>query len=44
MQDILRTWAEIDLNALVNNFNQMKSVMKPGNKTIVVVKANAYGH
>ncbi|MCR5457704.1 MAG: alanine racemase [Clostridiales bacterium] len=44
MQDILRTWAEVDLNALVSNFNQIKSVMKPGNKAIVVVKANAYGH
>ena len=44
MQDILRTWAEVDLNALVSNFNQIKSVMNPGNKAIVVVKANAYGH
>ena len=44
MQDILRTWAEIDMNALVSNFNQIKSIMNGGNKTIVVVKANAYGH
>ena len=35
MQDILRTWAEIDLNALVSNFNQIKSIMNSGNKTIV---------
>jgi alanine racemase len=44
MQDILRTWAEIDLNALVDNFNNIKSIMNNNNKTIVVVKANAYGH
>ena len=38
-----RTWAEIDLNALVHNFNLIKE-MAHESKIMAVVKANAYGH
>lgn len=43
MDFLHRTWAEIDLNALVHNFNLIKS-MTNGKKIMAVVKANAYGH
>ena len=43
MSFLRRTWAEIDLNALVHNFKILKE--KSGNAKIMpVVKANAYGH
>ena len=35
--------AEINLNALVHNFNMMKAC-SPRSKIIAVVKGNAYGH
>ncbi len=38
-----RTWAEIDLNALVHNFKIIKNNVKNA-KIMSVVKANAYGH
>lgn len=37
-----RTWAEIDTNALVHNFNIIKQTAKT--HVCAVVKANAYGH
>ncbi len=37
------TVLEVDLNALVNNFNYFRSFLQPGTKTICMVKANAYG-
>lgn len=37
-----RTWAEIDTNALLHNFNIIKSTAKV--PVCAVVKANAYGH
>lgn len=37
-----RTWAEIDEDALVHNFNIIKEAAQT--KVCVVVKANAYGH
>ncbi|MBQ6884673.1 MAG: alanine racemase [Clostridia bacterium] len=37
-----RTWAEIDVNALIHNFNIIKSTAKV--PICAVVKANAYGH
>lgn len=43
MDFLHRTWAEIDLEALVHNFNLIKSMTK-GKKIMAVVKANAYGH
>ncbi len=45
MQDFLRrTWAQINLDALNNNIQQIKSVVKPGTKLCAVVKADCYGH
>jgi len=38
-----RTWAEIDISALLHNFSKIKALNK-GNEIIAVVKANAYGH
>ena len=38
-----RTWAEIDIDALVHNFKTIKSKTY-GSKIMAVVKANAYGH
>ncbi len=43
MDFLHRTWAEIDLNALVHNFNVLKSLSKDS-KIMAVVKADAYGH
>lgn len=37
-----RTWAEIDTNALIHNFNIIKSTAN--SRVCAVVKANAYGH
>ncbi len=38
-----RAWAEIDINALVHNFNIIKSKSQ-NSQIMAVVKANAYGH
>jgi len=38
------TWAEIDLNNLAANFNQVKQRVSPTARVMAVVKANAYGH
>ena len=38
------TWAEIDLNNLAANFNQIKQRVSPTARVMAVVKANAYGH
>src|SRR4051794_8733491 len=38
------TWAEIDLNHLAANFNQVKQRVNPAARVMAVVKANAYGH
>ena len=40
----MRTWAQIDLDALKYNFNNIRSVLKPGVKVMSVIKADAYGH
>ncbi len=37
-----RTWAEIDIDALIHNFNIIKQTAKTA--VCAVVKANAYGH
>lgn len=40
----LRTWSEIDLDALNSNFDVLSGIL-PGNiKKLAVVKADAYGH
>ena len=38
------TWAEIDLNQLAANFNQIKERVGTAARIMAVVKANAYGH
>ncbi|HJP91298.1 MAG TPA: alanine racemase [Pyrinomonadaceae bacterium] len=38
------TWAEIDLDKLASNFNQVKKLVSPSARVMAVVKANAYGH
>ncbi len=40
---ILRTWAEINLDNIIQNYNNLKSQSKC-NRVMAVVKANAYGH
>ena len=39
-----RAWAEVDLDALMHNFKEMKKMVKPETRLMVAVKANAYGH
>lgn len=40
-----RTWAEVDIDNLIHNYNQFVSITKTsGSKIMTVVKANAYGH
>ena len=43
MSFLYRTWAEIDLDALDFNLEQIRSCC-PGKEAMGVVKANAYGH
>ena len=40
---ILETLLEVDLDAVVHNFNFYKSKLQPGVKLVCMVKANAYG-
>ena len=47
MNDIfksLRTWVEIDLDALECNFDAVREILPQKTKILAVVKANAYGH
>lgn len=43
MQFLHRTWAQIDHDALINNFNLIRD-MVGGSKIMAVVKADGYGH
>ena len=43
MDFLHRTWAEIDINALVHNFKTIKQNAN-GSQIMAVVKADAYGH
>jgi alanine racemase len=38
------TWAEINLDTIVSNFNAVKRAIPPNTKIAAVVKANAYGN
>ncbi|WP_303720590.1 alanine racemase [Malonomonas rubra] len=38
------TWADIDLNALLHNLRQAEKFCQPHQRTLTVVKADAYGH
>ena len=45
MKEILRrTWAEIDLDALAYDYQQVRSHTNPKAKVCCVIKADAYGH
>ena len=44
MFDTLRTWAEVDLDAIEHNFDAVRSRLPAGMKLLVTVKANGYGH
>ena len=39
-----RTWAQIDLDAIQENFRTIESSLAPGAKSMAIVKADAYGH
>lgn len=38
------TWAEVNLDNLAHNFNQIKKMLSPATRIMVCVKADAYGH
>lgn len=40
----LRTWVEINLDALESNYNAVREALPENTKILAVVKANAYGH
>ena len=42
--DSLRTWAEVDLDAIEHNFLAARNHLPKNMKLLVTVKANAYGH
>lgn len=44
LEFLRRTWAQINLDAIDNNINQIRSVMAPEAKLCAVVKADCYGH
>ncbi len=44
MELLKRSWAEIRLEALANNYTQLRALTAPGCKFLGVVKADAYGH
>ena len=41
---LVRTWSEIDLDALVHNYRTLRARVGAGVKFLGVVKADAYGH
>ena len=41
---LIRTWAEIDIDALKNNYRKLRERIGEGVKFLGVVKADAYGH
>ncbi len=44
VQTAKRTWVEIDLDALIHNYELVKSKVGPACKVLAVIKADAYGH
>ncbi|MEX1119662.1 MAG: alanine racemase [Terrimicrobiaceae bacterium] len=44
MNDLSRTWAEIDLGAIRHNLSVARSHIDPASEVLAVIKANAYGH
>lgn len=43
-RSLKRTWAEINLDNLAENYQKLRQQVKPGTKFLGVVKADAYGH
>ena len=43
-EELRRTWAEIDLDALAHNYYQARRRVGPHTRYLGVVKADAYGH
>ena len=39
-----RTWAEINTDALIHNFKEIRRITNPNSKIMAIVKADAYGH
>ena len=44
MDFVKRTWAEISLDAIMHNFNEIKKKVGNGPKICCVIKADGYGH
>ena len=40
----MRTWAEIDLDALEHNYHALRELLPQGCRFMGLVKADAYGH
>ena len=40
----LRTWAEVDLDALAHNYRALRAMLPQGCRFLGLVKADAYGH
>ena len=44
MENIWRTWAEIDLDALQHNLEEIRKQIQKSTRVLAVIKADAYGH
>ena len=44
MNDMQRSWAEVNLDAIEHNVKEIKSKLSPNTRLMGVVKADAYGH
>jgi len=44
MDQLKRTWVEINIDNLEHNYYEIRSVLGPGTKMMAVVKADGYGH
>ena len=44
MEQAMRCWARVDLEALRSNYKRLRGLLAPEQKYLAVVKANAYGH
>ena len=40
----MRTWAEINIDALISNFREIRRITNKNSKIMATVKADAYGH
>ena len=44
MEQAMRCWVRVDLEALRSNYKKLRALLAPEQKYLAVVKANAYGH